>query len=415
MKSKRTIVIIILFILLAAACAAVGLYLYAAPALAAGRLLENLITAPELEMDIKLSADDLTVSAGVCRFNANDRSVTRIQLGQTPLFYSEGILYLENGKAFQLTSQAPGTTHTFSAISFLSIIGDISRKSNGSEDIYHLKLDSEKTEQILAMILQGWETLLPETNGLEITLQGHGSNITHLEIRGTDLLLAFTIPGSSDHPREVPQAILDAMESSAHPQPAKPFLRLITACQTLYERDTIATELVLTADCGILKFSTPFSLCFTRAGGKEITAFGTENDYLYFSGGQVLDKRGNAFTSPASDVEALPGLIYLAVLNGDIESSQNGVEEAFLLSLDQAQMEALLNTIAPEIMKAGVQLDTGSLCLNLESGNLKSIELHCHGTVSVLFTQADASVELKLAILEDADFTVPQAVLDKLN
>ena len=73
--------------------------------------LAELNQSPELSMNLLLDADmgeeAFELSASVERKTAGGHRVTRVGFDDLPLYYAENLVVLENGTAYQLTSEFP--------------------------------------------------------------------------------------------------------------------------------------------------------------------------------------------------------------------------------------------------------------------------------------------------------------------
>lgn len=314
------------------------------------------------------------------------KRILRIGQAEGALYLCDGVLYLENGKAYTVETTLPES----SSIPWLTAL-NMEREG----DTWAFALETE------------------ELGTVNLTMQAGENGPEILSLSAEDLT-AQAVIHSDREPMTVPQAVLDAIAAGQAQDLTESLLRLMQGWAALSSRNPLAMDLALSADCGILNFNQKLNIYRTVISDFPIYCVEKSGYGLYFTGETVCTADGTVLTGEASTVESakILGLVYSLCFNGDLVC--NG--DTFSLTLDQAGMEALAYTIAPEAEDLNITFTSGSLNLTMAENTIQSIQITCAGTIDMILTQIQASIGAALTFPEEnVDFTLPEAVIQTLT
>lgn len=430
-KKKRKIkllLIILAAVLVLAGAAAYFLVPGLMDSVQAYELLQSYSEAQELSMDLtvnaKLDGQDLGFTAQVDRTEVEGHRVTAISQEGMALYYCDGVVFLENGKAYRLSDSFPDYSQLFSqAIALYQHVA-----IHEEDGVYTITAEEEDAKAILALLIPSAANLLEDTNAIQVEMLTEEGEVAALRFSGSgtlwkedktpfDLSAELSLKPENQDRVTIPAIVKSAIVSGdyeAEKVLTENFIRLVNAWRALYEADSMGAELLLQADCGPVTLNDSFDYYRWNCGGAEISSLQKNGSALYFTDTAICDENGHALTfSEASGVEAakLLDIAYQVCMNGELACSTANENDVYTLSLDEAGIKAVAYAIAPETQDMDLFLDSGSIQLVVGQDSLRSIELRCRGSVQVLFSSVDAAFEARLEFLDgEAPVTIPEAV-----
>ena len=434
-KKKRKIkllLIILAVVLILAGAAAYFLLPGLMDSVQAYELLQTYSEARELSMDLtvnaRLDGEDLGFTARVDRTEVDGHRVTAISREGMALYYSDGVVFLENGKAYRLSDSFPDYSQLLGQA--VALYQHVSiRQEDG---VYTITAEEEDAKAILELLIPSAAGLLEDANAIQVELLTEDGEVSALRFSGSGTLgkedkMSFDLSAELDLQPEtrdrisIPAVVKNAIASGDYEAVevlTDNLIRLVNAWKALYEADSMGAELLLKADCGSITLNDSFDYYRWNCGG-QISSLQKNGYAVYFTDTAICDENGHALTfSEASGVEAakLLDVAWQACMNGDLASSTANENDVYTLSLDEAGIKAVVYAIAPGTQDMDLFLDSGSIQLVVGQDSLRSIELRCRGSVQVLFSSVDASFEARLEFMEgEAPVIIPEAVQEALQ
>ena len=390
MKNKKWVLTILGIMLFIVVIAAVCIGLRAAPtvnhALRISELLQPVLDTENQTMHIAASAEfggrTLAVESDVYLVTADGLSFLSIAQNGTAVYVADHVLFLENGKAFQIGDQLQAQAASYKDL--LPHIGalyealKITAEEAENETAYSITVTGEQVDTLLAAASLG-ETL--PVNGIEklnvclterneklerITFSGNGT------LDGTSVSLNVTLSGfrvlaAGDYPipENVKQsaATVDANELFSI---TEDLYRLALALTPFADMESIDGTLALTVDCGLLQVDTDLKL----------------SDLKTTSGSQLDPEK----------LQALSEMLGCLCMEGDISCTPKGNAYVYALELDQQGMQDLSQMILPELSQYSGNLTAGSATVILEDSTITSMNVSIEGKISALIAQIPITV-----------------------
>ena len=389
-RSKKTILIVLCVVLLTIGIGALCIGLQVAPtvnhALRIAELLQPVIDAENQTMHIAVSAEfggnDLSAESDVYLVTEDGTSYLALEQNGNSVYISNNILFLENGKAFKIGDKLQKQTASYEDL--LAHIGvlyetlKITAEETESQRIYSVTVTGEQVKTLLEAASLG-ETIpadgirelhlqLTEKDGKlhNIIFSGSGSaDKAAVQLQVT--LSGFRILAAGDYP--IPEAV---KASSATVDPNALFsltedlYRLVLALTPFAETDTIEGTLELSVDCGPLQLDTQIDL----------------SDLKTTSSSQLDPDK----------LKALPEVLGLMCMEGDLSCTKEGSGYMYRLVLDQPALQELACMILPELAQYGGDLTEGEVSIRLENSEVVAMKVSIEGKVSALLVQIPVTV-----------------------
>ena len=426
-KFRWWIVVIAVAVLLAAAAAVFFLRSDVRTGLQAYRVIHAEAQKELLSMQLtaELSSGDtqLNTEAFVTTVNVEGKQVACVDLDGVELYYANGTVYLENGRAFLTGGVCPDYTALLPKAAELSRAVEVSSQKSGAESIYSFSVSGEDAQTLLEMLLPDAESYGILLSELELDAVEKDGALSALRFHSeaSDLTLTaeavFQSAGAGQElPEAVRSAVLTGKTEGAATLSADGF-ELLKAWAELEGKESWSADLTLSADCGPVLVSDTLRLDRQKVSGQSINKISKNASSVYFSGEKLCDEAGRAVTTNAQsliDSAKVLELAYQIMLSGSAECKRVENRAVYTLSLDEDAMEQIAYTIAPDLKSQSVSLTSGTLEAETQDGSLTELRISCSGALHVVLTDVSASVGARVAFSE-REVSMPKAVLDALT
>lgn len=402
-------------------------------------LLKEYNEQEELTMELNVQAEvgdeRVDTVANITRTNCDGYNITCVEQFGISLYYYNGTVYLENGKAFEISSLFPDYSEIIGQAADLYHALTITQESNKEGRLYSIVAEGKDARSLLEILVPQVADELSDAQVIRIELQENQDEIDyiHFSANGTlndnaktdvtveaDLTTMEYDSQAANIPTKVKKAVKRGTKESNN-ELTEDLFRILSAWKELEGRDHFASNLQLSADCGPIAFND--NLQMLRVNEEDLTIYCIQKNgnYIYFTDKAICNQYGNAVETGNEELmEAakLWNIAYQTCLNGDFNCTGSGDRYIYTLKLDQEGMESVAYAIAPEAKKLGVSLESGSIQITLNKEHLRMIHFSCSGSVKVV--TADVPVSLNGDVrIDDADteleFSVPESVIQTLG
>lgn len=400
------------------------------PAVRTYQALNDFLDAQAQSMDLTarlfLGENSWEIQAQVDRGGAGGKRVTALSQNGQSVYYADGLLYLENGRAYRLTEPAGEKQPFWKGILWLLRYGKVESTGSG----YGVSLRGEQAQIILNGLLPGVEPIVPEVNSLSLVLVSNDSRLACIRFQGSGWLgegrqTPFSLEVSLNVGKvagsvTIPEAVEKAMASGNAAQAealTESAIRFLGAFLNLESKQTQEGKLTLSADCGPLALHKTLDLICWQVGEKRVYSLQENGTGIYYCDGILCDGQGRTL-SPSGDIDTavrLPELLLGICLELSGDCTQQGERYVYRFSLDGETMEEFAYTIVPEAEKLPVSLTEGSLEVVLAGNQPESLTLRVEGSLSLLLTRVDVSIGGKIHLEPgEANVTLPETVRSAL-
>lgn len=385
MKNKKPLIIL----------AAVMLVLVVIVAVAAGKMLPKVnhglritqLLQPvlksehqgmEMEISARIGEKPLKLESQVYLTTEGNAKYLVLEQQGYPVFVSNNVLFLENGKAFALgdsmATQVDGYAQLLTQIGALYGLLDITAAESETQTTYTVTVTGEQMDALLAAVSQDLPKgsirqgtlVLTEQNEKLTTIECSGTG----SVNGEQVVLHVTL---SDF-RTVQYPIPDAVKKQAATVDPKELFsltedlyRLVVALAPLVEQEPEGT-VELAVNCGPLQLEIDMAL-------------------------SKLTEASTAQVDPQM-LRALPEMLGWMCMEGDLRCRENGDGYLYELVLDREAMQELVHMMLPEIASYVDFLTEGKVQIQLRHGALDSMEVSISGAIPAVITQIPMSIRV---------------------
>jgi len=377
------------------------------------RLLKAYVEQPVQAMDCrltgKLAEEELDLEAKLYVTELGGKEVTIVEQSGVGLYYADGILYLENGKAYRASEVSRNYAEILDKLVLLYGELDFTSQKDGENTIYTVHINEENT----VTLVERNEELLTVTV----------SSVGTWEDEKYDIHADFAIKNPAEYIAEIPTAVQEQILSE-NPQVedfmSEDVFRMYGAWKRLFDRKPLGAQITLQADCGPLNLDQDVTLISTLAEDTRINCVQKGDFRVYFTEDTICSEQGYAVTAKRAEsvgVAELLGIAYGLCLKGTFHSTEVDGSYIYSLTLDAEAMEEIASAIAQESKGMGIQFENGTIQVVITDNEVESIRFACDGSLHILITDVAVAFSAELD-MTDADryegFTVPQKVLDTL-
>lgn len=396
-------------------------------------LLKKCVEKQELTMalsvDAQVGSQELSFDADIDRTNLEGHRVTSILQENHRLFYADGVVFLENGKAYRLDDAFPDYSQLLNQTMQLYQHIDISAKGS----VYTITAEKEDAKAILELLMPSVASTLLETNTITVELTETGGEASQIRFSGTGKLndaektefhlsAVLEIDALQQSRIYIPQDVKDAILNGSYTADnglTDALFGLLDGWQDLNSRNPLAAKLTLKADCGPLVLNENLDLYRWTEDGRRISSIQKNGYALYFTDTAVCDKNGRALLSTeASNMEAakLLDIAYQLCMSAELECRQSAGTDTYTLALDEDGIKAVAYAIAPAAEDMDILFDSGSLQIVMEGNKIQSVQVRCDGQMQVIFSDVAVSLEAQLHFSEDTvEMEIPEEVREALK
>ncbi|MGM9614907.1 MAG: GLUG motif-containing protein, partial [Oscillospiraceae bacterium] len=435
-KERRwlTPVLVVLALLVGAGGTAAGFLLPGLlEELRAYDLLRQYTEAAELTMDLTvdgtLDRQDFRFTAEVDRRDVEGSRVTAISQDGRTLYYSGGVVFLENGNAYRVSDSFPDYSQ------LLSQAAELYRRVDVSEEdgVYAITAEGEDADAILAVLLPSASEVLDRTNTVQVELAADGEDVSEIRFSGSGNLAdagktAYRVTAVLELSPEgrsgafIPEPVRDAVVNGSYETSdsvSEDVLRMVSAWQTLEQEQALGAEIRLHADCGPVALEETLDFYRWDCEGVRIASIQNSGYALYFTDSAICGRDGSAVqTADAPTIEAarLLDIAYQTCLNAELDCQESGGSYLYTLSLDEDGIKSVAYAIAPALEGMDMLFDSGSLQVSIRDGEIRELTFSCSGRVQVVLASAEAAVSARLTFTQGTEESaIPEAVKDALT
>lgn len=433
-QGKKWIIWIVVAVLLAAGAAA-GMWMYqsqpeVAEVVHLYDVMKDYLQQPEQKMKLTVKAQtedkdtDFTADLDVMKLAGHTVSVIT-EKGRS-LYYSDGVVLVENGDAFRLSSAAPDYSGLMHQMLELAKTVQI----DSADGTYSITAEGSQAAAIGRLLMPSVYDLLPETMDLAVELKTEQDELTQIRISGagnledsvkTPFSLSAVVDVLQPEHVQIPEAVTQKILSGniqAQELFSDELVQLIHAWSQLRDREFCAAQVQLAADFGPLAVDDSF-LCYQWKVDKT-RIYGTDNTgkMLYIGENKVCNADGREVyiqKTNEMDITGLPDVFYRTFRNAQYKCQQEGQITVYSVALQPTGMQELTEAILPRTQGMDISYRQGGFRLLLENGEIQGVQISCDGSAKDAVVGVDVGLALNVTLLPDAQVQfLPEAVLHTL-
>lgn len=400
------------------------------------QLLEEYLAQPEQALELKVQAkvadDQYDVEAEILCTDLEGQQITCMEISGAKFFYADGILYLENGNAYQASEVSADYGSMLKQVAVLYQVLDIETVKEETGKLYKVTVQEENAQEILGYLMPSVAEQALEMQTLEATIFAKEEvlqDITFTSIGELqneektkyDVSATLTVVDQVDI--EIPEPVKKAIQSENTLVQAiitSDVFRLYHAWEGLYKQNPMGARIDLSADCGPLTLNQDVTFISSVVDGSRINCVRKDDFSVYFNEDTVCSEKGYSVTTKraeAIDAVELLGIAYELCLKGNFRCTEVNDSYIYSIVLDEAGMKQIAGLIARESADMAILFENGSLQLVIQNNTLESVRFACDGELDVLLTKVAVALSAEMEIQGEEDFhnySIPEKVLEKL-
>ncbi len=429
-RKKAAVVIVILCLM--ALLAAAGFQLLSGrlgAGMAAARMLKDFSkeeSAVRAEISIDMDGKETPISTVVRRVEHNGRMVTCADRFGIPLYFSEGQVYLENGRSFRVASHLDqGTMMELAGKIFAD--GDIEKETSPDGTVFRASIRDETANRLLAMFLGSEYQGMIRTEALTAELAASDGKLRRLSFVGqgttengspVELTAAF-VPEPMDQRPVIPQAVLQAMAEGGDATEilTEDMLSLFSGWMKFDEAESLNAVISLRAEGGPLSVSTDCDYFRQRVDGSDVHCVRTPLLTAYFTDRAACTADGSPLPGTENrprDAARLIGAARELSLEGRFSCEHTDGGRVFTVILDPQASEKTAETVLPQLREMHVSYEDSAISICVHDGSIQSIDFHCRGSVKIVARQIETDLQVSVRFAGEDAHEIPRPVVAAL-
>lgn len=380
----------------------------------------------DVQTDIHIHSElrDIEMNTLVHRVSQNGRMIRCTEQYGIPLYISNGMVFLENGRAFGLGGGRLSQGKVLDLVLDVFLHEESEKTTEGSVTRYETDIDGETADRILQLFVSSSDDELLRAESLSISMVTENDKLQLISFTGTGtaansgalMLDVQLIPQTMTERPVIPQAVIDAIANGGGEDTqllTEDLLRLLAAWVKNESAETVSADITVDADCGSLSLSPRYSYSRRNVDGTDIHCIQSALFKLYFTDSAACTATGLDLSDAQQRVVDTAQLIPLArelCLKGQFSSAAAGERYIYAITLSADDAADLVSKILPELNRLNITYDDARLRITVIDGTLDSIELDCGGTLRVVSRDIEASVDVTVNFNDAAVGDIPAAV-----
>ena len=381
----------------------------------------------DTELDEQLSHTDIAIT----KTQVDGHTVTCIQNNGISLFYAEGAVIMENGKAYRTNELYPDysslpaeAAKIFQALSFTT-------SRSGGKATCSLTAEGENARTLLGILVPEQLENLSDTQKLTVKLTSANDEIESLcfSSEGTlvdDNQTPYTLsaelkPAEIDQTFTVPEPVKETVrsgETESETVISEDLFRLLSAWTDLSQEDSFTADVTLGVACSPISLNENLKYERTIIDGEKIGCIRKKDLAVYFAGGDFCDPNGvrlNAQDNEWTDRAHLFEILHQVCLNGEFKCTDTGNDTwLYTLTLDEDAMKEVAYAAEPKLENLPVTLTSGSIQVIVKNTSITELDCHCTGGLDALAETTPATVSVQMNFTHNNGSEVPSAVKNQL-
>ena len=394
--------------------------------------LEQPAQALELKVQAKVADEKYDMEAEILCTDLDGQQITCIEISGAKFFYADGVLYLENGNAYQASEVSADYGSMLKQVAALYEMLDIETVKEEAGKSYKVTIKEEYAQDILGYLMPSMASDSLEMQTLEAELYAEEDIFKSVIFTSKGKLqnaektkydITATLTAAEEVAIEIPEQVKNAVQSENTEIQAvitNDVFRLYHAWEKLYAQDLMGAQINLSADCGPLALNQDLTFISTVVDGTRVNCIQKDDFTVYFNEDTICSEKGYSVTSKraeAVDAADFLGIAYELCLQGNFRCTETNDSYIYSVVLDEEGMKEIAALISKESTDMDILFENGSLQLVIKDNQLESIRFACDGELDVLLTKVAValSAELEMQSAEKYQtFSIPEKVLEKL-
>lgn len=398
-------------------------------------LLQEFADRPEYAMTLSLSTelDDQLTNAeiNVTKTQVDGHTVTCIQKDGISLYYADGAVIMENGKAYQVSELYPDYSSLPAEAAKIYQLVSFTTSRSGENVICLLTAEGENARTLLEIFLPEQFENLSDTQKLTVELTSADDEIQSLRFSSEGTLVddaktpyvlsAELKPAEIDESFTIPEPVKETVcygNTESETVISEDVFRLLSVWTDLSQEESFTANVTLGVECSPISLNESLKYEWTIVEGEKIGCIRKNDLAVYFADGSFCDQNGvrlNEQDNELTDRAHLLEVLYQVCLNGEFKCVDTGNDTwLYTLTLDETAMKEVAYAAVPEMETLPVTLTSGSIQVTVKGTSITGLDCICTGGLDALAETAPVTVSAKMNFTHNSGSEVPSAVKNQL-
>lgn len=393
------------------------------------KMSENNDLSMDVSVLLKADGNEWETSSYVCSVTGGDDKYTYLETGGAELYKHNEMVYLPNGKAFDMTGIIPDYDGVYSILPSLIIGSKITaeRVDGGTQRVFWIT--GNDADRILNAISGSYTSMIASVENAQISIISSNWKVKTLTVKGNIVLSdgqRATLECKMvehEQAREVvvPDAVINAVSSGAAGAEITPeMLELVYAFGRFNNQDPAVCDIKAGAKGTVISLSNDLTWFRCRENDQWINCVTRNGVSYYYNKNGSCTSKGVLLSDAQKEsvnIAELIDITYELLTKGELSVSEAGNETAYKLDLGDDVIEEMLHRMAPEMKDIDKVISSGSITAKVKDGEISDINISISGTVEfVMITKSfTVSANITPSVLKTGfDYAIPEEVINTL-
>ena len=381
----------------------------------------------DTELDEQITNTDITIT----KTQVDGHTVTCIQNGGISLYYADGAVIMENGKAYQVSELYPDYSSLPAEAANIFQMLSFTTSRSGENVTCSLTAEGENARTLLKILMPEQIDNLSDTQKLKVELTSANDEIQSLCFSSEGTLMdddktPYTIsaelkPAEMDKTFAVPEPVKETVcsgKTESETAISEDLFQLLSAWTDINQEKSFTANVSLGVECSPISLNENMKYERTMVDGEKIGCIRKNDLAVYFADGIFCDQSGvrlSAQDNELTDRAHLLEVLYQVCLNGEFNCADTGNNTwLYTLALDEEAMKQVAYAAAPEMENLPVTLTSGSVQIVVKDTSITELDCSCTGGLDALAETEPVTVSAKMIFTHNSGTEVPSAVKKQL-
>ena len=395
--------------------------------------VEELVEKSDCEFgaDIKLVVNgNLTeTTAHVTDVKEDSVKATVVSINGINLYCTDTKVYLENGKAFNVSDVVPNYSETIKALAGITETGDVSSRKVDGGTLHTIVLSGNDALEICESVLCDYAEEIKKIDEITVDILTNGLNVKEVKISGNvttegnkriNLTAAFDMTDKAETTASIPKAVTTAMsEETESAVITKDMLKLLYAFGEFENEDPAGANIKISAGGDVLTLSDNLSWYRTKVDDEWIRSISKNGVTLYYTDKASCTAKGISLTEAQAETVDTAGFldfVYDICMEDAFTCTEDGNVLTYKIDLDSDDMESLAEMLAPELKDMDVTLQSGTINVTVNDNKLSEIRTRISGRAKLVLSTQSFTLTATMTPMDGlSDIDIPSEVVDTLT
>ncbi|MBR5128232.1 MAG: hypothetical protein IKU69_07360 [Roseburia sp.] len=390
MKKKQLVIIIVaVIIVILSVCIGTGAFSKVSDAKQIAEALKPVLGAKNQSMNLKINADmngtSILLDCNIYMVQEEGISYLVLEQEGNKFYIADNVLFLENGKAFKIAGEMQNQTISYQnflpQISKMYEMLEITTTETENEKSYEISVTGEQVQELLKAVPSMTEIDFSMIKTLQVKLITKETVLERVELFGkadiestsTEInIIASKFEILEDANSVIPEVVKSSVATVDKENLfslTEDLYRLVLALEPFLDKENLNGTLKLVVDCGLIQTNVTLKLS------------------------ELKTQTGNSgIQIKPADLEALPEMLGLLCMEGNISCTECNGEYSYKLVLDKDTMKKMVQMLIPGVTADTLNLAKGSAEIILTEKQITQMKLSIEGNINAIITEIPMSV-----------------------